>query len=167
MKYSLIKLNDIANTPNGITLSLWTQFCPHHCKNCFNPETWSLNDGTEFNKESYDYICKNINNNGVNRSLSILGGEPLSKPNIDGVIKLCKQFKNDFPEKDIYLWTGYTYEELDDKQKEILPYLTLLIDGLFEQDKKDLSLMLRGSKNQRVIDVQETLNQKEIVLYCK
>lgn len=167
MKYSHIKLNDVANTPNGITLSLWTQYCPHHCKNCFNKETWNLDSGKEFDENTYGYIYENINKNNIKRSLSVLGGEPLSEPNVYGTIKLLNKFKCDFPSKDIYLWTGYTYENLNDKQKEVLPYLTLLVDGLFEEDKKDLSLKLRGSSNQRVIDAQKSLKEGKVVLYCE
>lgn len=165
MKYSEIKLNDVANSPHGVTLSLWTQFCPHHCRGCFNESTWSSEGGYIFTDLTYEYIKQNIDKYGVNRSLSLLGGEPLSEPNIDGILALCNRFKLDFPNKDIYLWTGYRYEDLNEKQLEVFKNLTIMVDGRFEEDKKDLSLKLRGSSNQRVIDVQETLNSGKIVNY--
>ena len=149
MKFSKIKDNDIANGI-GITMSLWTQGCPHHCKGCFNKETWNYNDGKDFTENDLNYILYNINKHDIQRNLAILGGEPLCPQNIEGVIKLCKKFKNIYPNKIIYLWTGYVFEEFAEKQYEILKYIDILIDGKFEEDKKDLSLKLRGSSNQRI-----------------
>ena len=139
MKFSKIKDNDIANGI-GITMSLWTQGCPHHCKGCFNGETWDFNSGKEFKKENLDYILENINKNSVQRDLSILGGEPLCPENVDGV--------DDFTER----------------QKEVLKYLDVLVDGPFQQENRNLSLTMRGSSNQRVIDVKKSLAEEKIVL---
>lgn len=152
MRFSKIKDNDIANG-EGIVMSLWTQGCPHHCKGCFNMETWDFNGGKEFKEEDKEYILQNIDKNNIKRNLSILGGEPLCPQNIDGVISLCKAFKEKYPEKIIYVWTGYVLEEFDDTQKLLLDYIDVLIDGKFEIDNKDLSLKLRGSTNQRIIDI--------------
>ena len=152
MRFSKIKDNDIANG-EGIVMSLWTQGCPHHCKGCFNMETWDFNGGKEFKEEDKEYILQNIDKNNIKRNLSILGGEPLCNQNIQGVISLCKAFKEKYPEKIIYVWTGYVLEEFDDTQKKILDYIDVLIDGKFEIDNKDLSLKLRGSTNQRIIDI--------------
>ena len=152
MRFSKIKDNDIANG-EGIVMSLWTQGCPHHCKGCFNLETWDFNGGKEFKEEDKEYILQNIDKNNIKRNLSILGGEPLCNQNIQGVISLCKAFKEKYPEKIIYVWTGYVLEEFDDTQKKILDYIDVLIDGKFEIDNKDLSLKLRGSTNQRIIDI--------------
>ena len=152
MRFSEIKDNDIANG-EGIVMSLWTQGCPHHCKGCFNLETWDFDGGKEFKEEDKEYILQNIDKNNIKRNLSILGGEPLCPQNIDGVISLCKAFKEKYPEKIIYVWTGYVLEEFDDTQKKILDYIDVLIDGKFEIDNKDLSLKLRGSTNQRIIDI--------------
>lgn len=149
MRFSKIKDNDIANGI-GITMSLWTQGCPHHCKGCFNLETWDFKSGKEFTKEDLDYILNNINKDNVKRNLSILGGEPLCPPNVEGVIKLCKEFKKQYPKKLIYLWTGYVVEEFNDAQNEIFKYVDVLIDGKFEEEKRNLSLKLRGSSNQRI-----------------
>ena len=166
MKFSKIKDNDIANGI-GITMSLWTQGCPHHCKGCFNKETWNYNDGKDFTENDLNYILYNINKHDIQRNLAILGGEPLCPQNIEGVIKLCKEFKNKYPNKIIYLWTGYVFEEFAEKQYEILKYIDILIDGKFEEDKKDLSIMLRGSSNQRVIDVKKTFNKNNLTLLQK
>lgn len=163
MRFSKIKDNDIANGL-GINMSLWTQGCPHHCKGCFNGETWNFDDGKEFTQSDLDYMIENINKNNVERNLSILGGEPLCPENINGVINVCKTFKDKFPEKKIYVWTGYVVENFDQKQKEVLKYIDVLVDGPFVQEKRNLSLMMRGSSNQRVIDVQKSLVENKIVL---
>lgn len=163
MKFIKIKDNDIANGV-GITMSLWTQGCPHHCKGCFNMETWDFNKGKEFTELDLKYIFDNINKNDIHRDLSILGGEPLCPQNIEGVINLCKEFKKIYPNKKIYIWTGYTLEEFNDIQKSILKYIDVIVDGKFIEEKRNLSLKLRGSENQRVINVKETLKNKKIIL---
>ena len=163
MKFIKIKDNDIANGV-GITMSLWTQGCPHHCKGCFNMETWDFNKGKEFTELDLKYIFDNINKNDIHRDLSILGGEPLCPQNIEGVINLCKEFKKIYPNKKIYIWTGYTLEEFNDIQKSILNHIDIIVDGKFIEDKRNLSLKLRGSENQRVINVKETLKNKKIIL---
>ena len=164
MRFSKIKDNDIANGL-GVTMSLWTQGCPHHCKGCFNGETWDFNAGQEFEDSDLKYILENINKNNVHRDLSILGGEPLCPENVDGVIEVCKMFKEKLPEKKIYLWTGYVVEGFNQKQREVLNYIDVLVDGPFVQDKRNLSLMMRGSSNQRVIDVKKSLDENKIVLF--
>ena len=150
MRFSKIKENDIANGI-GISLSVWTQGCPHHCEGCFNVGTWNYKDGKEFKSEDLKYIIENINRDGIDRNLSILGGEPLCPENVEGVIDLCKVIRKVYPKKKIYVWTGYTYEDFNSIQKEITKYVDVIIDGKFEKDKKDLSLMLRGSSNQRIL----------------
>ena len=154
MKISQIKDNDVANGI-GISMSVWTQGCPHHCKGCFNRGTWNYDDGRVFTDDDLAYIIKNINKDNVNRNLSILGGEPLCPENVEGVIRLCRVIKSIYPNKKIYLWTGYVYEEFNSIQKEIIKCVDIIIDGKFELDKKDLSLMLRGSSNQRIIHTSE------------
>lgn len=164
MRYSEIKDNDIVNG-KGIMMSLWTQGCPHHCKGCFNPETWGFDGGMEFTEEQEIYILDNINAFNVSRDLSILGGEPLCPQNVDGVISLCKKFKEKYPDKKIYIWTGYTLEKFNETQKEVLKYIDVLVDGQFKIDLKNLSLKLRGSSNQRVIDVKNTIANKKIITF--
>lgn len=162
MRYNRIKNNDIVNG-KGIMMSLWTQGCPHHCDGCFNPETWNPNKGHEFTETQVQFILENINAFNVQRNLAILGGEPLCPQNVDGVIALCKTFKEAYPEKIIYIWTGYTVEAFNDTQKEVFKYIDFLIDGPFVKELKNLSLKLRGSSNQRVIDVKKSLRENKIV----
>lgn len=164
MRFSKIKDNDIANGL-GITMSFWTQGCPHHCKGCFNKETWDFDGGQEFKQENLDYIIENINKNNIYRDLAILGGEPLCPQNVEGVISLCREFKSHYQNKLIYLWTGYTVEKFNENQREILNYIDILIDGQFDEERKNLSIKLRGSSNQRVIDVKKYLDKNEIILY--
>ena len=163
MKFIKIKDNDIANGV-GVTMSLWTQGCPHHCKGCFNVETWDFNKGKEFTESDLKYIFDNINKNNIDRDLSILGGEPLCPQNLEGVINLCKEFKSVYPNKKIYLWTGYTLEEFNEIQKSILNHIDVIVDGKFMEEKRNLSLKFRGSTNQRVINVKETLKNNKIIL---
>lgn len=164
MRFSKIKDNDIANGL-GITMSFWTQGCPHHCKGCFNKETWDYNGGREFTEKDLKYILENIDKNSIERDLSILGGEPLCSENVNGVLELCKEFKKNYPNKKIYLWTGYTIENFNETQRDILNYIDVLIDGKFEEENKNLSIMLRGSSNQRVIDVKKSIEEKNIALH--
>lgn len=152
MRFAKIKNNDIVNGI-GITLSVWTQGCPHHCKGCFNKETWTFNEGNEFTNDDLNYIISNIDSFNVKRNLSILGGEPLCPENVEGVINLCREFKKVYPDKLIYLWTGYTIEEFNKLQKQVLEYVDFIIDGKFEEAKKNLNLHLRGSSNQRILNV--------------
>lgn len=152
MRFSKIKDNDIVNGI-GITMSIWTQGCPHHCKGCFNKETWTFNEGNEFTNDDLNYIISNIDSFNVKRNLSVLGGEPLCPENVEGVINLCREFKKVYPDKLIYLWTGYTIEEFNKLQKQVLEYVDFIIDGKFEEAKKNLNLHLRGSSNQRVLNV--------------
>lgn len=145
-------------------MSLWTQGCPHHCKDCFNPETWDKNKGYEFTIETLEYIFDNIDSFGIDRSLSILGGEPLAPYNIDGLLEFLKVFRSKYKNKTIYLWTGYKLQEFNEKQLEILKYIDILIDGKFEADKKDISLKLRGSRNQKVYNIKESRIQNKLIL---
>lgn len=163
MRYAKIKDNDVANGI-GITMSVWTQGCPHHCEGCFNAETWNFEGGDEFTDENLKYVLENVDKNHVKRNLAVLGGEPLCPENIDGVLELCREFKNMYPNKKIYLWSGYVFEEFNEKQREILKYVDILIDGPFQLQSRNLSLTLRGSLNQRVIDVKKTLENNLLVL---
>lgn len=163
MKFTKIKDNDVANGM-GITMSLWTQGCPHHCKGCFNEETWNYDGGEEFNSENLQYVLDNIDKNGIKRNLAVLGGEPLCPQNVDGVLELCKKFKEAYPEKKIYLWSGYIYDEFNDKQRDTLEYIDILVDGQFQIENRNLSLILRGSSNQRIIEVKKSLENNILVL---
>lgn len=163
MRFSKIKNNDIANGI-GITMSLWTQGCPHHCKGCFNEETWDFAGGKLFGEEDLQYILSNIDNFGIERNFAVLGGEPLAPSNVEGVIEVCRAVRERFPSKRIYVWTGYRIEDFNEIQLQILSYIDMLIDGPFDINKRNLSIMLRGSSNQRIIDVGSTLQKKKLVL---
>ena len=149
----------------GFSVSLWTQGCPFHCKGCHNPETWDFNGGTEVNiYHLIDDIKKAISANGIERNFSVLGGEPLCSQNIYDVADIIYEVRKAYPNIKIFVWTGFTFENLIAQQdpivNKILHNIDYLIDGQFEIDKRDVTLWLRGSSNQRVINVKESLNSK-------
>lgn len=163
MRYTKIKENDVVNG-EGVCVSLWTQGCPHHCKGCFNVSTWDYKGGHEWKPEDKDRVLKLLDKNGVYRHLSILGGEPLCPENIHGVVELCGYIKLFRPETKIYVWTGYLFEDLISKYGTLMfGDMDVIIDGRFEEDKKDIRLKMRGSSNQRIINVKESLKCKKIV----
>ena len=165
MNYGKILRADISNGP-GFRCSLWVSGCSRRCPGCFNPEAQDPEFGKPFDKEAKEKIFKELADANCD-GISLLGGEPLSKcsDNRKQIIRLCKECKEKFPNKDIYLWSGYTFEEIaqDKSMNEILNYVDCIIDGPFIESKKDLSCPLRGSSNQRVIDVKKTLERKSIV----
>lgn len=176
--YMTIKRYDCANG-RGIRTSIFFSGCGKRCKGCFNSEAWDFNAGKLFNKEVYEAKIKPTINEHI-AGISILGGEPFHPKNIAATYNLCKWFKQDFPNKNIWIWSGFTYEELLSEEYELslnlydyidnILYLTLglidvLVDGEFIEEQKDLKLAWAGSINQRVIDVQQTLKQGEVVLY--
>jgi anaerobic ribonucleoside-triphosphate reductase activating protein len=152
MRYAGLKENDIVDG-EGVCVSFWAQGCPHRCPGCHNPETWDYNGGEEIDSgELTASIIKAIEKNGVRRNLSILGGEPLCPHNIEFVINLVNIVRTLFPYIKIYLWTGYHLEDIQEKyQKSLLDKIDVLIDGPFILAEKDMTLKLRGSKNQRVL----------------
>lgn len=165
MRYCKIKPNDVANG-SGIVVSLWTQGCPHRCKGCHNQETWDFKGGEEFTHKEADEILEMLDKDGIKRDLSILGGEPLCPANYSGVMNLLSVIKSERPHTKVYLWTGYTLDELLKKYYiREFKNIDVLIDGKFEEDKKDLSLKYCGSTNQRVINMKETIKQEKIILY--
>lgn len=156
MRYNTIKYNDIANSP-GIAISMYLQGCPHHCPECFNKETWDFDGGQEFKPELLDTIIDKLNENGIKRSFCLLGGEPLCNENLFLSYLLIQTIKEKSPSTPIYIWTGYLYEDLtkrhDPKLDWILSNADYLIDGPFIEEEKDLTLSMRGSKNQRIINL--------------
>ena len=154
MNYAGIIYNDILAAP-GISLSFFTQGCPHHCEGCHNPETWDFNGGKEFTQDTLSSIIKGLTANGVERNLAIMGGEPLCPENLFLVNLIIREVKQQLPNTKIYLWTGYLYEELEernDKQtNDILENVDVLIDGPFIAKERDITLFMRGSKNQRIL----------------
>lgn len=168
--YSKIKTFDIANG-KGIRTSIFFSGCEHYCKNCFNSELWDFNVGQSFTKEVYESKIKPTMNEHIT-GISILGGEPLHPNNITATFNLVKWFKEDFPKKTIWLWSGYTWEELTSKSNSnykinigILNNIDVLVDGKYVDELRDISLKWCGSTNQRVINIQESLKENKIVLY--
>lgn len=143
-----INPNDIVDG-NDICVSVWLQGCPHHCPQCHNPETWSFSGGKEYNEEEIiEKIISLINKNGIQRNLSLLGGEPLCPQNINFSLQLAKRVKEKYPNIKVFCWTGYLLEELDENK---LKDIDILIDGKYDYKKRDITLYLRGSSNQRVL----------------
>ena len=176
---------DISNG-EGVGVSLFVQGCDRHCFNCFNPDTWDFNGGKEWTEGTKNKFIKLIDRPYINR-ISVLGGEPLAEQNLDEVLSLIKEIRISFPEKTIWLYTGFCWNDimcsfaglqadcvvLDkkdieawEKRRKIISNIDVLVDGEYIDEQKDLSLKFRGSKNQRVIDVKQSLAQNKIVLYC-
>lgn len=172
MNYANVKYCDIANG-EGIRTSLFVSGCNHHCKGCFNPETWDFNYGNEFTQEVIDEILDESKYTYVTGT-TILGGEPMEAPNQEAVLNYIKQFKEKFPEKTVWLYSGFTLEQLQGKEKsrcrteytdEILSLLDVLVDGPWKQELYDVTIQFRGSRNQRLINMPETLRTGEVVLH--
>ena len=199
MRFASMRNLDISNG-EGVGVSLFVQGCDRHCFNCFNSETWDFNGGKEWTEETKNKFIKLIDRPYINR-ISILGGEPLAERNLDEVLSLIKEIRISYPEKSIWLYTGYHVfinypeshrqhkvilstrpnastniiyddelffkkQEEDRKRSDIISLCNVLVDGEYIDEQKDLTLAYRGSKNQRVIDVQKTLAQNKIILYC-
>lgn len=152
-RYNAIIPNDVVNG-HGVCVSLFTQGCPHHCPGCFNEETWDFRGGQLYTPEVKWNIIKAISANNITRNFSILGGEPLAPQNIDMVWEIVDAVRHAYPDIEITLWTGYTYKELMVQPSEnllnILNNIDILVDGPFIEEEKDLSLQLRGSRNQHI-----------------
>ena len=152
---------DISNGP-GVRVSIFMQGCTFHCKNCFNPETWDFEGGKEFTDQTIEEVLNLCNKDHI-KGLSILGGEPMHPNNIDGTEKLAKAFKQRFPDKSIWVWSGFKFDE-HLKDKDVVKYIDLLVDGTYKEELHNPILKWKGSSNQRVIDVQNSLAQGKIIL---
>lgn len=154
MKYAGLIKNDLANA-QGVCVSFFVQGCPHHCPGCFNKETWDFNGGKEFTQETLDSILSALTANNVHRDFCLLGGEPLCPDNLFLSLLVVSTIKEKLPDTKIYIWTGYTYEELmkmaDSRIDKLLNLTYCLIDGPFIQEQKDITLQMRGSRNQHII----------------
>ena len=153
-RYAGLITNDFANG-QGVCVSFFVQGCPHHCPGCFNSQTWDFDGGKELPSDIRGQITKAICANGITRNFSVLGGEPLCEENLDEVNNIITSVRAAFPHIKIFVWTGYVLEELQKKKdpriKNILSQIDTLIDGPFIEAEKDLTLELRGSKNQRIL----------------
>lgn len=158
MKYAGLMENDFSDG-SGVCVSLWTQGCPHHCPGCHNPETWDFDGGEEVPDDIRGEIVKAISANGITRNFSILGGEPLCEQNLDFVLNIIIAVRTAYPNIKIYIWSGYTFQELiernDKRIIEILKRANYLIDGKYIESLRDTTLPLRGSSNQNIISLDE------------
>lgn len=171
MNYADIKQYDVANGL-GIRVSLFVSGCTHHCKNCFNKETWDFQYGNPFTEEEIQKILDYLKPSYVS-GLSLLGGEPFEPENQEGLLPLVRQVKEVYPEKDIWCYTGYLFDEdicgkmLEQvpETRELLSYIDIIVDGPFVEERKNLKIRFRGSDNQRIIDVKKTREAGKIILW--
>lgn len=171
MKYATIKECDVANGP-GIRVSLFVSGCNHHCKGCFNREAWDFNYGNEFTKDTEEKIIKAMEPSHI-KGLSLLGGEPLETVNQKGLVSLVKKVKETYPNKDIWCYTGFLFDKdvmgkmfsENEDTKELMQCIDYVVDGKFQEELKNPSLQFRGSSNQRIIDVKDSLQEKRVSLW--
>ncbi len=162
MRYNKVRKMDISNGP-GVRVSIFMQGCVFHCKGCFNPETHDFNGGKEFTKDTIEHVLELCDKEYI-VGLSILGGEPLHPKNREGTLELAKAFKERFPEKNLWVWSGFLWDR-DLKDLEIMNYIDVLVDGQYQSELYSPLLRWKGSSNQRVIDVQASLKKKKVVLF--
>lgn len=171
MNYATIKSYDVANGP-GVRVSLFVSGCTHHCKGCFNAETWDFNYGKPFTPEVEDQIIDYLKPWYI-RGFSLLGGEPFEPENQKALLGLMRRIRETYPEKSVWCYTGYDYEKdilagrLGDWEttRELLSCIDILVDGEFHQSEKDLTLRFKGSRNQRIIDVKASKLSDSVVLW--
>ena len=171
MNYADIKRIDVANG-EGVRVSVFVSGCNHHCKGCFNECAWDFNYGNKFTEKQEEEVLQDLDHDYIS-GLTLLGGEPLEPANQEGLLPLVKKAKEKFPDKKIWCYTGFDFEKdvvgkmakQSDTTKELLKYIDVMVDGKFEEDKKDLKLKFRGSSNQRILDVQESLKENKPVEY--
>jgi anaerobic ribonucleoside-triphosphate reductase activating protein len=172
---------DISNG-EGVGVALFVQGCDFHCPSCFNQDTWDFNGGKEWTKETKETFLKLADKPYMKR-VSFLGGECLANENLESVYDVIKDVKEIFPDKKIWLWTGYTWgsifnpivtdnlnlerDKLIKLRQEIVKMTDILVDGRYIHEQKDMNLKFKGSKNQRVIDVKESIKQGKVIIYCE
>lgn len=173
MNYLDIKKCDVANGP-GVRTSLFVSGCTHHCKGCFNPQSWDFKAGIEFTEDTINEIIETLKPDYI-KGLTLLGGEPFEPANQLALLPLVKKVKEIYPNKNIWAFSGYLFDKQImevmapkyDWTKEFISYIDVLVDGEFHEEEKDLSIVYRGSRNQRIIDVQKSLKKKSVVLHEK
>lgn len=171
MNFADIKKTDIANGP-GVRVSLFVSGCTHHCPGCFNPETWDFNYGKPYTPETCEEILTAVSPSYIN-GLSLLGGDPMEESNMEALLPLLREFKKRFPQKTVWCYTGYDFEKeiLTGKlsacpfTREFISYIDVLVDGRFIEAQKNISLRFKGSENQKIINVKESLKQGATVLW--
>ena len=185
MNYLKIEYEDVCNG-TGLRVVLWLSGCSHHCYNCQNPQTWNPDSGIPFDESAKQEIFTELSKDYIS-GITFSGGDPLHENNLDEVLKLVKEIRISFPEKTIWLYTGFEWNQIMNmqvmqpifsckdleskiqnilKRQEIIKMCDVLVDGEYIDEKRDLTLEWRGSSNQRVIDVKQSLAQNKIVLYC-
>lgn len=166
MNISVIKYPDIANGP-GCRVAVFVSGCPIHCNGCFNKEVWDYNTGQYMDEKLIDHI-KDLMSHDYIEGFTLLGGEPMAPLNVEGTAQLIRAIRETFPDKSIWLYSGYTYDELEKRNSStvdhILDMVDVLVDGPFDEAKKDITLKFRGSSNQRIIDLPKMRKEKHIVL---
>ncbi|WP_455716147.1 anaerobic ribonucleoside-triphosphate reductase activating protein [Anaerosporobacter sp.] len=171
MNYGEIKKYDIANG-EGVRVSLFVSGCTHHCKGCFNHETWDFTFGKKFTVDTEKEILEALDHSFIN-GLSLLGGEPFERQNQEALLPFLHKVREKFPQKNIWCYTGYVFEDelLSESRArceytdEMLSLIDVLVDGEFIEERKDITLAFRGSSNQRIIDVKESLKQNQTILW--
>ena len=177
MKYNKIRKMDISNGP-GVRVSIFMQGCAFHCENCFNKETWDFNGGKEWTEDTKNKFIELINHPYISR-VSFLGGEPLADENVGTVFKIIEEIRSIYPDKKIWLYTGYVWEYIfrgtssyiskdsatNFKRRETIKLCNIVVDGQFINSQKNMNLRFKGSSNQRVIDVQKSLEQNKVILH--
>lgn len=171
MNYADIKRIDVANGP-GVRVSIFVSGCTHHCKGCFNEVTWDFNYGKPFTEKEIDEIIDYLDKDYI-KGLTILGGEPFELVNQKGLLPLVRKVREVLPEKTIWCFSGYLFDqqivgemyEKWEETRELLSYLDVIVDGTFIEERKNLSIRFRGSDNQRIIMVQESLREGQVVLW--
>lgn len=162
MNYLTITHNDMLNG-DGLRVVLWVSGCSLHCEDCQNKYSWDFNEGVLFDERAKGEIFSELKKDYIS-GITITGGHPLEEQNIKEIEQLCKEIKQNFPKKTIWLYTGFTFEEI--KDYPILQYIDILVDGRYDKNLRDITLKWRGSSNQRVIDVQKSLSSSKITLWC-
>ena len=179
MNYHNITYPDM-NNGDGLRVVLWLSGCSHHCYNCQNPQTWDVNSGIPFDESAKEELFRELGKDYIS-GLTLSGGDPLHEANLDGVLDIVNRFRFSLPNKSIWIYSGYTWnqvvnpvitddfnpsrDELLRKRKEIVKQCTVMVDGRYIDSQRDISLRWRGSKNQNCIDIQQSLHQNKIVLY--
>ena len=167
MNYADIKSVDVANGP-GVRVSLFVSGCPHHCKDCFNPETWDFESGNPFGAEQMNELIQLLKRPYI-KGFSLLGGEPFAPENQKAVLEIVRQVRTQIPNKEIWCWTGYLFEDLaagrvGENSAQLLDEIDVLVDGPFIAEQKDLSLRFRGSSNQRIINVPSSMYTGSVIV---
>ena len=165
MNYHNIKTDDMLNG-DGLRVTCWVSGCSIRCFNCYNPQTWDFNSGIPFTDDTMQEILYDLSKPYI-KGLTLSGGHPLDTQNAPKVLEIVKRVKMVFPNKDIWIYTGYVWEDIikDDTLKEILKRTDVLVDGAYIDELRDITLPFRGSSNQRIIDVQESLKQSQVILW--